>query len=143
MKYAKFFLAGFLSTLLFHQGLLYLLHLAGIIPAAAYNMKPTQPFGVPSIVSVSFFGGLWGIVLGKLMSLMTEDHFWLKCFFIGAFLPTIVAIAVVMPLKGITVTPAIIFLGLILNGVWGLGTGAFIFVTEKYPVLRKAPLSGV
>ena len=44
------FVAGFIATLVFHQGLLQLLHLAGKIPVAAWNMDPTPPLGVPKVV---------------------------------------------------------------------------------------------
>ena len=47
MPYAKAFAAGFLSTLIFHQGLLGLLFLAGVTPRAPFNLAPTAPLGVP------------------------------------------------------------------------------------------------
>lgn len=143
MNLIKYFLAGFLSTLIFHQGLLYLLHLAQIAPVAAYSMKPTPPMGVPSVISLAFFGGLWGIALGKLLSVTTDHRYWLKSFAFGAFMPTLFAIGVVFPIKGIEITPIRILLGLILNGAWGLGTSGMLFLTAKYPVIKKEKFSGI
>jgi hypothetical protein len=40
MIYLKAFIAGFASTLVFHQGLLWLLHAGGFSPRAPWNMTP-------------------------------------------------------------------------------------------------------
>ena len=63
MTYFKAFLAGFFSTLLLHQGLLALFHAAGATARTAYSMSPTQPFGIPEVLSAAFWGGAWGILL--------------------------------------------------------------------------------
>lgn len=140
MKNTHYFIAGFLSTLIIHQGLLHLLYVSGVVPAPAWSFKSTEPFGIPSVLSLALFGGLWGIAQGWLLSLTTEDHFWLKSFFFGALMPTMIAVAVVFPLKGIEVTISRVFLGMMLNGSWGLGTSAYIFIREKYPLIRKDSL---
>jgi hypothetical protein len=137
MNYLKYFLAGFFSTLVIHQGLLHLLHLCNIVPAMAFSMKPTWPLGVPAVISLAFFGGLWGIAEWKFLSVTPEDHFWLKSFCFGAVMPTLIAIGIVFPLKGIEVSASKILLGLILNGCWGLGVGAVMFVSDKYPLIKK------
>lgn len=140
MNALKNFLSGFFSTLLFHQGLLYLFFLSGIVPVKPFNMTATSPLGVPSVLSLAFFGGLWGIALGQLLSLTTATHFWLKSFFFGALLPTIVAIGVVFPLKGIEFSFSRLALAFFLNGAWGLGTALFIFIRQKYPIIHKETL---
>ncbi len=140
MNALKNFLSGFISTLLFHQGLLYLFFLSGIVPAKPFSMAPTEPLGIPTVLSLAFFGGLWGIALGQLLSLTTEAHFWMKSFFFGALLPTIVAISVVFPLKGIEFSFSRLLVAFILNGVWGLGTALFIFIRQKYPIIHKESL---
>ena len=58
MIWFKAFLAGFLSTLVFHQGLPAILHATGASPRAAYSMEPTAPFRVPAFVSLAFWGGV-------------------------------------------------------------------------------------
>lgn len=122
MKILKSFAAGFLSTLLFHQGLLLLLNTAGLIPVVPYSFKPTPPFGIPSVISLAFFGGLWGILLWLVVSNDRGLKLWIKSLIFGALAPTLIAMAIVFPLKGIPVTPPKIMMGLIVNAFWGIGS---------------------
>jgi hypothetical protein len=117
----KSFLAGFVSTLTFHQGLLGVLYVVGAFPKAPFNMSPTQPAGVPSVISLAFFGGLWGILIERFVRKYPDTKrliFWIVY---GAVGPTLVALAVVFPVKGIAFSPVMIPGGLLLNGAWGLG----------------------
>jgi hypothetical protein len=41
--YLKAFIAGFASTLVFHQGVLWLLYAGGFSPRAPWNMTPVPP----------------------------------------------------------------------------------------------------
>lgn len=61
------FAAGILSVLVFHQGLVWLLHMAGQLPNGPYGLRPIPPFGVPQIVNQCFWGGLWGILIAVLL----------------------------------------------------------------------------
>jgi hypothetical protein len=122
MIHLKSFAAGFFSTLIFHQGLLVLLAAAGVIGARAYNMSPTEPFGVPAVISLAFWGGVWGIVLWLLVRASRGAKRWILAAVVGAVGPTAVALLVVFPLKGIDVGLGMVPAGLALNGVWGLGT---------------------
>lgn len=115
------FLAGFIATLLFHQGLLQLLHLAGKVPVAAWNMDPAPPLGVPKVISLAFWGGLWGIALWALIRKRTGAAHWLLALALGALLPSLVAWFVVFPIKGIELNGTLIGGALLLNGAWGLG----------------------
>ncbi|MFC5527241.1 hypothetical protein ACFPPA_15985 [Rhodanobacter ginsengisoli] len=125
MKWLLAFVAGFVSTLAFHQGLLELLHLAGAFPHPAWNMTPVPPLGVPAVLSLAFWGGLWGIVLWALIRNQHGGKRWLWGAVWGALLPSIVALFVVFPMKGMPVAggfdPKLILGALLLNGVWGLG----------------------
>jgi hypothetical protein len=115
------FLAGFIATLVFHQGLLQLLHLAGKVPVAAWNMTPSAPLGVPSVLSLAFWGGLWGIALWALIYKRNGAAHWLFALVLGALLPSLVAWFVVLPMKGIALNGTLIVGALLLNGAWGLG----------------------
>jgi hypothetical protein len=121
----KAFVAGFLSTLVFHQGLLQLLHLAGQVPRAAWNLAPVPPFGVPSVLSLAFFGGLWGIAIWAMLRRSRGGRRLLMAGVLGALLPSAVALFVVFPLKGMALAggwdPKLIVGALLLNGAWGLG----------------------
>ena len=114
------FIAGFIATLLFHQGLLQLLYLAGKVPTAAWNMDPAPPLGVPKVVSLAFWGGLWGIALWALIHKRSGTAHWLLALVLGAVLPSLVAWFVVFPIKGIALTSTLIGCALLLNGAWGL-----------------------
>lgn len=120
------FAAGFLATLFFHQGGLWLLNLAGKAAVAPWNMNPVPPLGVPAVLSLAFWGGLWGIVLWALVRQIKGARFWMLAIVLGALLPSLVAWFVVFPIKGIPVTLPIVIGALILNGLWGLGVAVYM-----------------
>lgn len=126
MGYVRAFVAGFLATLIFHQGLIAGLHAAGAVPFAAYDLSPTWPLRVPAVISLAFWGGVWGLVLWPLLRRRRGTPYWLGWLLAGAIGPTAVALLVVFPLKGIPVSATAIPLGLVLNGVWGLGTAVLL-----------------
>ena len=126
MKSILPFVAGFLATLLFHQGLIALLHAAGAIPFAAWDMASTWPLAVPRVISLAFWGGVWGVVLAALIGRRRGVRWWGGWVLLGAIAPTAVALLVVLPLKGIPVTAGIVVLGAVLNGFWGLGTAILL-----------------
>jgi hypothetical protein len=117
------FVAGFLSVLIFHQGGLALLNALGLTDRTPFSMDATKPFGVPQVISSAFWGGLWGIVLAYVFRAKLT---YSRGFTFGAIAPTLVALLVVLPLKGEPLgggwDPQIIVGSLILNGLWGLGT---------------------
>jgi hypothetical protein len=128
MAAVKAFLAGFLATLFFHQPTLFLLKLAGFTDRAPYPMQAVPPFGVPAVISLSFWGGVWGILLWLVLRRRKESTYWTMALLFGAIAPTLVAGLVVAPLKH-QPTPRgwqMIVLGLIVNAAWGLGTAFFL-----------------
>jgi len=136
MTWFKAFLAGLFSTLVFHQGLLAILHAAGATPRTPYSMEATAPFNVPAVLSLAFWGGVWGIILW----LIIQPHqgsglYWLLALIVGAVAPSLTALFVVLPLKGQPVAgagmPAIIMGALLLNGAWGIGVAAFMRVFHR------------
>jgi hypothetical protein len=129
------FLAGFVSTLLFHQGLFHLLHLAGKVPRAAWNMDPVGPLGMPSVLSLAFWGGLWGIALWYMIRNFRGGQHWVMALVLGAVLPSIVALFIVFPLKGMPMAggwdPKILVGALLLNGAWGLGVAGLMAAMRR------------
>ena len=125
MNAVRAFFAGFLSTLIFHQGLLAALHAAGISPRAAFDMTAVPPLGIPSVLSLAFWGGLWGVALWLMIRRSTGAKHWLLAIALGAVLPSAVALFVVFPMKGLAMgggyDPKLIIGALLLNGVWGFG----------------------
>lgn len=126
MIWLKAFISGLLATLIFHQGLFGVFYLTGVVPSAPFNMAPVPPLGVPSVLSLAFFGGLWGIVLWLLLGRLRGLSYWLSNVIAGAIGPTAVAMLVVFPMKGIEVTAQTWTGGLVLNGFWGLGVALFM-----------------
>lgn len=126
MVWLKAFSSGFLATLLFHQTLFGVLYLAGIAPAAPFNMNPVQPLGVPAVVSLSFFGGLWGLLLWAIIGRFYAAKYWSLAVLVGAIGPTAVAMLLVFPMKGIDVSASSWIAGLLLNGFWGFGTALLL-----------------
>ncbi|MBW0146283.1 hypothetical protein [Marinobacter arenosus] len=126
MVWIKAFIAGFLATLVFHQGLFMLFYLGGVVPMAPFNLTPVPPLGVPSVLSLAFFGGLWGLVLWLILGRLAGIKYWLGHVLVGAIGPTAVAMLVVFPLKGLDVSAQTWIGGLILNGFWGLGVATFM-----------------
>lgn len=125
MTHVKAFIAGFISTLVFHQAVIWLFYKLGAITFAPFSMAATHPFGVPQVISLAFFGGLWGVVLWPLIRKASGTQLWVRALVLGAVAPTVVAFCIVMPMKGMAFAagwdPKMWIGGLIVNGVWGLG----------------------
>ena len=126
MVWLKAFIAAFLATLVFHQGVFGLMYLAGMVPAPPFNMEPRGPLGVPAVLSLAFWGGLWGLALWAVVRRMGALGYWGGSLVFGAVLPTAVAMLVVFPLKGLDVSASTWVAGGILNGAWGVGTALFM-----------------
>jgi hypothetical protein len=127
------FVAGFLATLLFHQPVLSLLTRLGVAKANVYSMTSTAPLGVPQVISLAFWGGVWGIVFA-----LIEGHFprgaayWICALVFGAIFPTLCAWFLVAPMKGQAMAAgwdlSRMIVGPIVNGAWGLGTALLLAI---------------
>lgn len=130
LPWIKVFLMGYVATLMAHQALLALLHAQGIVPNAAYNLAPVPPLGVPAVVSLAFFGGLWALPLWALLRSQSRARLFVGALIFGAVFPTLVALLVVFPLKGIPVAPMSWVIGGLLNGAWGLGVALLMWLFD-------------
>jgi len=119
------FVAGFVAVLIFHQGLWYLFELAGFHPftRAAWDLDPIPPFGVPSLLSKAFWGGVWAAVLAPLFRNLRGSAYWASWIIVASVVPTLAAFFVVPLIKGFPLPllwpglPA----GLVINAFWGFG----------------------
>jgi hypothetical protein len=120
-------LAGAASVLIFHQGLLALLYALDLTGRIPYSLRPTQPFGVPQVWSLVFWGGVWGAVFAAMLRRYDGGRLVTMAILLGATLPTLVAWFVVAPLKGQEFAAGfdtlLMMASLALNSAWGLGTG--------------------
>ena len=121
------FVAGFLATLTIHQLTIGLLYALGAVPNPPWSLRPVAPLGVPAVLNLAFWGGVWGIVWALLADRMSRSWpLWLAGLIFGALAPTLVGWFVVAPIKGQPVANgfnlARMWIGPLVNGLWGLGT---------------------
>lgn len=124
------FIAGFAATLIFHQGVWYLLNQVGVIPAdrPAWAMASIAPFGVPNVISKAIWGGLWGAALALVLCQLSGAAYWAAWIVVGALALTLVAFFVVPLIKAQPI-PALwprFGIGCLVNGAWGVGTALFL-----------------
>lgn len=124
------FIAGFVATLLFHQGLWFVFNNIGLIPASrpAWAIDPIPPLEVPALLSKAFWGGLWGLVLTPLLARLGGAAYWLSWILAGAIALPLVAFFVVPPLKGLDTPPLWprYLVSMMLNAGWGLGIAVIL-----------------
>ena len=140
MRGLKWFLAGGLAVPLFHQVVVGLMNATGFISRAPYSFAATKPFGVPELISLSFWGGVWGVILMLVVSRLDGPKFWIVAMLFGAVAPTLVAGFVVAPLKDMPAggNAKMAVAGLLINGAWGLGTAALARMMERWGATSRS-----
>ena len=120
------FVAGALSVLIFHQLGFWIANELGFARAPLYNLRPVPPWGVPTIVSMAFWGGLWGIgaacLIPRLPGLLNGVLGWVL---FGAIIVTLVNWFIVFPIKGAPLgggfrMPGLVVVPLV-YALWGFG----------------------
>ena len=84
------FIAGALAVLVFHQSALGLLHLVGLTPRTPFVLGSVPPLGVPQLLSLMFWGGVWGLALLPLLRPLGDARCWLRGLVLGASLNGVV-----------------------------------------------------
>ena len=125
------FLAAAISVLVFHQAMWearHLLALPGLGMPPPYSTTPIPPYGVPQILNLCFWDGLYGIVFGLMLPRLTAP-LWL-C---GPGLGIIAALVGLLPapaIKGVPVgagrMPLSWVRSFLINGFWGIGVGIIL-----------------
>jgi len=121
------FLIGAGAVLLVHQPVIALLHGVGAAPFSPYNWQGTKPWGVPVVLSLSFWGGAWTIPIAALLRRLPRGWiYWAGAALLGAVPPTLTTWFVIFPLRGLPpdAFAPIVPVALVANGAWGLGIGA-------------------
>jgi hypothetical protein len=130
-RLASGFIAGFLATLVFHDAVVALLWSMGFAPVVPFPMAHTHPFGVPAFLSLAFWGGVWGMLFALVEFRFPHGAaYWVTAFLFGAYLPSLVAFLIVLPLKGKPMGGGwhlpLLVTAFMSNGAWGVGTGAIL-----------------
>ena len=120
------FIAGALGVLVFYQAGFWVAKELGLLNAQLYSLRPVPPWGVPTIGSQAFWGGLWGIVAAflveRLPGILNGVLGWML---FAGIVVTLVNWFIVLPIKGapvgggfrmnaVAVVPAVYV-------VWGFG----------------------
>jgi hypothetical protein len=75
------FIAAAISVLVVHEGIIYLLGVAGYLPPPnrGWSMTPAiAPWGVPRLINNIFWGGLWGVLFALIYEWVPGGWSWLK-----------------------------------------------------------------
>lgn len=125
------FVAAAVSVLIFHQGMWEILHLTqppGLTMPSWYPMDRIPPWGVPRVINLCFWGGLYGIVFGLLLPRFPLPV-W-ACGIITGFIAAFVGLVVVTAIKGLPIGGGWVLMSwvrsLLINGSWGLGLGLIL-----------------
>ncbi len=126
---ASGFFAAALSVLMFHQGMWAALHAMKLMPAP-YPTARVPPFGLPRIVDLCFWGGVWGALFGLVLPVLPKGvPMWLLGLGLG-ILAALVGLFVVPALKGQAVAGGFAVMDFVrsflINGFWGFGVGLIL-----------------
>lgn len=137
------FVAGFVSVLIFHQAawaMFHVLNLPGLGMPPPYPTDPVPPFGVPRILSLCFWGGVWGALFGAVWRGARASNWWagiLLGFTAGVFGLFVVAAIKGLPIGGGWQVGNWIK-SLTINGTWGLGVGLLLMLFPYQSSSRAA-----
>ena len=125
------FIVAAVSVLTFHAamwGLLHYLSLPGMGMPLPYPTEPVPPLGVPRIVSLCFWGGVWGALFGAVWRGPRASYWWAGLLLgVAASLTGFFIVAAIkgQPIGGGWVLTNWIR-SLLINGFWGLGVGLML-----------------
>lgn len=135
------FSAGAIAVLVFHQGLAEIFDLAGIGRQLAFRLQPTWPFGIPALVSLSFWGAMYGVVFALLQPRFRRP-LWQAGIAMG-LIAGVLTLFVALPLKGTLIAHGgavwPIARTLLLTSFWGLGVGLLLRLLQPRRFNRPVP----
>ena len=121
------FAAGFLAVLVFHQAVIAAMWAGGIVPFAPYSLAPRPPLGVPTFLSLAFWGGVWGVVIAAVARARPSWPPVLIGLVVGGVGCVLFGFTVVAALRGQPLMggwdAGRWIRSIVINGAWGLGAG--------------------
>jgi hypothetical protein len=135
------FIVAAISVLTFHQGMWALLHylaLPGLGMPAPFPIEGVPPLGVPRILSLCFWGGLWGALFGAVWRGPRASLWWAGLLLgVAAALTGMFIVAAIkgQPIGGGWVLNNWIR-SFLINGFWGLGVGLMLAALSGTTVAR-------
>jgi hypothetical protein len=137
------FIAGALAVLVFHQGMYFVMKMAGLpLQGVPWNMKPLNAANpVPILLNQMFWGGLWGVLFAFVYHALPTKPAWSKGFIFGLMFPMLLGSWVIVAgIKGQPMfadlgsdwNPMRLRNGFLLNGL-ALGVGLGVL----YPLLAR------
>lgn len=140
------FVGGFLSVLTFHQGTGGIFYLVGWGNNPPYSLRSTSPLGVPQVISLAFWGGVWLTVFAAALtwlpaSMRAGIAFVVAGFIFGAFVISPFNWFVLAPLRGQPLGNGFVLAnmlrGMLFNGIFGLGGALWMLVGQRVFASRK------
>jgi hypothetical protein len=134
------FAAGFFAVLVFHQGSSLIAYGLGITPNLPYQMRSTQPLGIPQVLSLAFWGGVWAVVFAWIVGVVPQAPrrglgVVIAGFLFGAFIISTFNWFVLAPLRGQPLGNGFVLAnmvrGQIFNGIYGIGVGVWLTVGQR------------
>jgi hypothetical protein len=93
------FVAGAISVLVFHQGMIFLLYMMKQTPNFPWNVTAMKTgMGLPILVNQMFWGGLWGVAFAAIGHMIPIAHNILRGAVYGLIGPFLLGGGVLVPL---------------------------------------------
>jgi len=126
------FIAAVISVLIFHQSawtLFHVLNLPGLGMPPPFPTDPIPPLGIPRIVDLCFWGGLWGAAFGVVWRGRRATLWWAGLLL--GIAAGITGLFIVPAIKGLPMGGLMLdnwIRSVAINGTWGLGVGLLLTV---------------
>ncbi|HEY4250255.1 MAG TPA: hypothetical protein VGM87_03600 [Roseomonas sp.] len=129
----RFLLSGFAAGLLavptFHQLTVWGLYNAGLVMNRPFSFRPEPPFDVPRLLSISFWGGVWGVLVVLILLARPRLPTVMTAVAVGVLGAATISMTLAPALRGHAMPildPERWWRPVLINGMWGLGTGLIL-----------------
>lgn len=94
-------IAAAISVLVVHESVAYVLKMVELTQRQPWSMNPpVPPFGVPYLLNLVFWGGLWGILFAHINQWLPGRAMWLKGLIYGLLIVSVSGWIIVPFIKG-------------------------------------------